>query len=89
MDGERNAAHRMLEDDIAAQVLGIQLQRAAGGSATLTMTVTGEMVNGHYLAHGGYLFAFADTAFAAACNSHGGHRRLGRRGVVHHTSPRR
>ncbi len=71
MDDERNAAHRMLEDDIAAKVLGIRLQHAAGGEATLTMTVTAEMVNGHYLAHGGYLFAFADTAFAAACNSHG------------------
>jgi len=29
------------------------------------------MINGHELAHGGYVFLLADTAFACACNSHG------------------
>ena len=29
------------------------------------------MVNGHGLTHGAVLFALADFAFAAACNSHG------------------
>jgi acyl-CoA thioesterase len=29
------------------------------------------MVNGHGIAHGGYLFLLADSAFACACNSHG------------------
>ncbi len=29
------------------------------------------MVNGHAIAHGGYLFLLADTAFACACNSRG------------------
>jgi len=29
------------------------------------------MVNGHDIAHGGYVFLLADTAFACACNSHG------------------
>jgi acyl-CoA thioesterase len=35
------------------------------------MAVTGAMVNGHGLAHGAFVFAVADTAFACACNSHG------------------
>jgi acyl-CoA thioesterase len=35
------------------------------------MTVTGDMVNGHAMTHGGYVFMLADTAFACACNSHG------------------
>ena len=35
------------------------------------MTVTDTMVNGHGIAHGGYVFLFADTAFACACNSRG------------------
>jgi acyl-CoA thioesterase len=61
----------MLDDDIAAKVLGIELVQVGEGSATLTMTVTENMVNGHNLAHGGYLFTLADTAFAAACNSYG------------------
>jgi acyl-CoA thioesterase len=29
------------------------------------------MVNGHDLAHGGLIFALADTAFACACNGWG------------------
>jgi acyl-CoA thioesterase len=29
------------------------------------------MVNGHAIAHGGLVFALADTAFACACNSFG------------------
>jgi uncharacterized protein (TIGR00369 family) len=29
------------------------------------------MVNGHAMAHGGLIFALADTAFACACNSFG------------------
>jgi acyl-CoA thioesterase len=33
------------------------------------MHVRADMVNGHQLAHGGLVFALADTAFAAACNS--------------------
>ena len=32
------------------------------------MTVTPEMVNGHDVCHGGYIFLLADSAFAFACN---------------------
>lgn len=35
------------------------------------MLVRPDMVNGHGSAHGGLLFALADTAFACACNSWG------------------
>src|SRR2546429_8125613 len=35
------------------------------------MTVRGDVVNGHAMAHGGLVFALADTAFACACNSFG------------------
>jgi len=41
------------------------------GRAVVRMTVTTDMVNGHGLAHGGYVFVLADTAFACARNSHG------------------
>jgi acyl-CoA thioesterase len=47
---------------------------AAGGTAGTArarMTVRPDMVNGHGIAHGAFVFAVADTAFAAACNSHG------------------
>jgi acyl-CoA thioesterase len=33
--------------------------------------VTPSMVNGHAIAHGGYVFLLADTAFAFACNTYG------------------
>jgi len=33
--------------------------------------VRDNMVNGHAIAHGGLIFALADTAFACACNSFG------------------
>ncbi|WP_255946896.1 hydroxyphenylacetyl-CoA thioesterase PaaI [Streptomyces odontomachi] len=62
---------RMFAADKASRSLGIELLEQGDGTATLRMTVTGSMVNGHGTAHGGYLFLFADTAFACACNSHG------------------
>lgn len=65
------AAQTMFAADQASQDLGITLLEAGGGTARLRMTVTASMVNGHGIAHGGYLFLFADTAFACACNSHG------------------
>jgi acyl-CoA thioesterase len=67
----QNAAHAMFADDLASRSLGIELLDAAGGNASARMRVTEAMVNGHDLAHGGYLFLLADTAFACACNSHG------------------
>ena len=35
------------------------------------MTVGEAMVNGHDIAHGGFIFTLADSAFALACNSRG------------------
>ena len=62
---------RMLDDDLASRSLGITLLDAGPGFAVVRMTITDAMVNGHDLAHGGYVFLLADTAFACACNSHG------------------
>ncbi|MFC6062049.1 hydroxyphenylacetyl-CoA thioesterase PaaI [Streptomyces ochraceiscleroticus] len=61
----------MFAADQASRRLGIELLEAGEGSALLRMTVCETMVNGHGIAHGGYLFLLADTAFACACNSHG------------------
>ncbi|MCX5563065.1 hydroxyphenylacetyl-CoA thioesterase PaaI [Streptomyces sp. NBC_00038] len=61
----------MFAADEASRALGIELIEHGEGTAVLRMTVTPSMVNGHRIAHGGYLFLFADTAFACACNSHG------------------
>jgi acyl-CoA thioesterase len=61
----------MLDDDQASRSLGMRLVDAGPGHATVRMTITDAMVNGHAIAHGGYVFLLADTAFACACNSHG------------------
>ncbi|MEU0466770.1 hydroxyphenylacetyl-CoA thioesterase PaaI [Amycolatopsis sp. NPDC006131] len=61
----------MFADDVASKSLGIELVEADAGRAVARMTVTEQMVNGHAIAHGGYIFLLADTTFACACNSHG------------------
>jgi acyl-CoA thioesterase len=61
----------MFAADEASRALGIALVEAGDGTAVATMDVTASMVNGHDIAHGGYVFLLADTAFALACNSHG------------------
>ena len=71
MDATQGPAESMFAADKASQSLGIELLETGDGTAVLRMTVTPAMVNGHGIAHGGYLFLFADTAFACACNSHG------------------
>ena len=67
----RQAADQMYADDLASQSLGIVISDVAPGRATATMRVTAAMVNGHGIAHGGYIFLLADTAFAFACNTYG------------------
>ncbi len=66
-----NAAHAMFTGDRASNALGIELIEAAEGHAVASMKITETMVNGHDIAHGGYVFLLADTTFACACNSHG------------------
>jgi acyl-CoA thioesterase len=60
----------MWDGDMATQRLGMSLDRMAPGAATLSMTITAEMINGHGTCHGGYVFSLADSAFAFACNSY-------------------
>lgn len=67
----REQAAAMLARDTATRALGIEVSGVAAGRATARMQVTAGMVNGHAVAHGGYLFLLADTAFAFACNTHG------------------
>jgi acyl-CoA thioesterase len=61
----------MLAADRASTALGIEVNEHGPGWARARMTVRPDMVNGHDLAHGGLVFALADTAFACACNGWG------------------
>lgn len=56
--------------DNATQGLGMELTHIAPGAATICMPVRADMVNGHGICHGGFIFTLADSAFAYACNSY-------------------
>lgn len=71
MAEQRNPAYDMFAADAASRGLGIELVEAADGAAVARMRVTEWMLNGHAIAHGGFVFLLADTAFALACNSRG------------------
>ena len=60
----------MYADDVASQALGIVISDIGPGRAAATMAVRDDMLNGHGICHGGYVFTLADTAFAFACNTY-------------------
>lgn len=60
--------HPVLAGDRASEWMGIEVESVADGHATISMTLRPEMLNGFGIAHGGMVFAFADSAFAIACN---------------------
>jgi acyl-CoA thioesterase len=66
----RRCAEKMYAADRSSQHLGIEITDVAAGRAQARMTVADTMVNGHGIAHGGYVFLLADTAFAFACNTY-------------------
>jgi acyl-CoA thioesterase len=66
----RACAEAMWKQDDASKSLGMEIVEVKYGQATLTMTVMPHMVNGQRIAHGGFVFLLADSAFAFACNTH-------------------
>ena len=65
-----SAAAALYERDDASRGLGMRIASVGPGHAELTMTVRADMLNGHQICHGGFIFTLADSAFAFACNSH-------------------
>ena len=62
-------ARAMLAAEGTGPAWGIEIAEAREGYARIRMTLTADMLNGHRKAHGGMVYALADTAFAYACNS--------------------
>nr|WP_301176931.1 hydroxyphenylacetyl-CoA thioesterase PaaI [Actinomadura geliboluensis] len=60
----------MYARDKVAQDLAMEVVEVEPGRARLRMAVAETMVNGFGIAHGGYVFLLADSAFAYACNTH-------------------
>ncbi len=62
-------AEKMWNDDNASQALGMILEEVRLGYTRMSMPVRDDMLNGHKIAHGGFIFTLADSTFAFACNT--------------------
>ena len=65
-------ASRVAREMLAAEGTGpawdLKLEEVRAGYARVSMGVRPDMLNGHGYAHGGMIFALADSAFAYVCN---------------------
>lgn len=61
-------AHDMLAGEGTGPAWGISIEEAREDYARISMVVRADMLNSHQIAHGGMIFALADTAFAYVCN---------------------
>jgi acyl-CoA thioesterase len=67
----RQVGAAMFAADAASRnFMQMELLACAPGSATMRMTVRAELLNGHRICHGGFIFTLADSTFAFACNSY-------------------
>jgi acyl-CoA thioesterase len=64
-------ARQMWDDDVASRRLGMEAAVVEQDHAVVRMAIRDDMVNGHAICHGGYIFTLADSCFALACNSRG------------------
>jgi len=69
-DRAAKCAELMFAADSASRGLGMTIQSVGPGHAVLAMKIRPDMLNGHGICHGGFIFALADSAFAFACNSY-------------------
>jgi acyl-CoA thioesterase len=67
----RRIVEKMYEKDAYSKWLGIKIVSVSTGAVVLKMKVRQEMTNGFGICHGGITYAFADSALAFACNTHG------------------
>lgn len=61
----------MFAADTAARAQGLEIVAVGPDTASVSMTVRSDMLNGFAICHGGHIALLADTAFAYACNAQG------------------
>src|SRR5213080_1981028 len=64
----RRVADHMLATEGTGPAWDLKIEEVREDYARVTMVVRADMLNGHGIAHGGMIFALADTAFAYVCN---------------------
>ena len=58
----------MLEAEGTGPAWGLEIEEVRASYARVSMMIRSDMLNGHGFAHGGMIFALADSAFAYVCN---------------------
>src|SRR4051812_26202705 len=61
-------AHHMLAAEGTGPDWDLKIEEVRKDYARVSMVVRADMLNGHGFAHGGMIFALADSAFAYVCN---------------------
>jgi acyl-CoA thioesterase len=61
-------AHAMLAAEGTGPAWGLMIEEVREDFARVSRVVRADMLNGHGFAHGGMIFALADSAFAYVCN---------------------
>jgi acyl-CoA thioesterase len=61
-------AHHMIAAEGTGPAWGLKIEEVREDYARVSMVVRADMLNGHGFAHGGMIFALADSAFAYVCN---------------------
>ena len=69
-DRAKKCVELMYAQDATTQGLKMAIEHVDVGTATMSMDVQPNMLNGHGICHGGYIFTLADSAFAFACNTY-------------------
>ena len=64
----KRVASRMLAAEGTGPAWGLAIEEVREDFARVSMVVRSDMLNGHGFAHGGMIFALADSAFAYVCN---------------------
>ena len=64
----KRVAHAMLAAEGTGPAWELKIEEVRQDYARVSMVVRANMLNGHGFAHGGMIFALADSAFAYVCN---------------------
>jgi len=64
----RRVAEAMYVAEGTGAAWGLKIEEVRADYARVSMLVRADMLNGHGFAHGGMIFALADSAFAYVCN---------------------
>ena len=64
----KRVAEHMLAAEGTGPAWGVKIEEVREDYARVSMIVRADMLNGHGFAHGGMIFALADSAFAYVCN---------------------